>query len=515
MIKNFFLLKDKFTILFIFILGFIFNYYFGSIGVFPIDTFSHFDTGYLVLKGYAPFKDYWATTGSILDFFQAFFFLIFGINWFAYIFHSSFFNGILSVSTFILLRKFNLETTYSFFYSLCFAVIGYTISGTPFVDLHSIFFSLLAIYFFIFATLDHKKIYWFCIPIFLGIAFFSKQTPAGYVIILLSVLILFYIFKNKNFKILYYLSISSLFFLFVIFFLFYLYKISFADFFLQSFLFPGEIAKQRFHDLDLDIKNFILQFKFIHLSFLFYTVIVIVNFDVKKPYIFFGLSILYLSSILHQLLTKNQVFIHFLTVFFLAMFHSEIKFYIFKNSLYKKVLIFIVVFFCSFVTLKYHRLYNLHRYFMDMQHVNLKKSKKAEILDSRFLGLKWISSFHDSPELELNELIRVKNILKNEKSSVMLITNYQFFSSLNQKIYYQPNRWNTLDGVSYILKNSKYFLEYKNFIKKQIIFNKISTIYIIDNVFPLVDFFGGNCFDVERTTDTMYKYTIKNCPYFL
>jgi hypothetical protein len=69
MIKNFFLLKDKFTILFIFILGFIFNYYFGSIGVFPIDTFSHFDTGYLVLKGYAPFKDYWATTGSILDFF--------------------------------------------------------------------------------------------------------------------------------------------------------------------------------------------------------------------------------------------------------------------------------------------------------------------------------------------------------------------------------------------------------------------------------------------------------------
>ena len=515
MIKNFFLSKDKFTILFIFLLGFIFNYYFGSIGVFPIDTFSHFDTGYLVLKGYAPFKDYWVTTGSILDFFQAFFFLIFGINWFAYIFHSSFFNGILSVSTFILLRKFNLETTYSFFYSLCFAVIGYTVSGTPFVDLHSIFFSLLAIYFFIFAILDHKNIYWFCIPIFLGIAFFSKQTPAGYVIVLLSVLIIFYIFKHKKFKILYYLSISSLFFLFVIFFLFYLYKISFDDFFLQSFLFPGEIAKQRFHNLNLDIKNSILQFKFIHLSFLFYTVIVIVNFDVKKPYIFFGLSILYLSSILHQLLTKNQVFIHFLTVVFLAMFHSEIKFYIFKNSLYKKVLIFFIIIFCSFVTLKYHQLYNLHRYFMDMQHVNLKKSKKAEILDSRFLGLKWINPFHNSPESELKELIRVKNILKNEKSLVMLITNYQFFSSLNQKIYYQPNRWNSLDGVSYPLKNSKYFLEYKNFIKKKIISNKISTIYIIDNVFPLVDFFESNCFNIERSTDTMYKYTIKNCIDFL
>lgn len=515
MIKKFFLLKDKFIILFIFLLGFIFNYYFGSIGVFPLDTFSHFDTGFLVLKGYAPFKDYWAATGSILDFFQAFFFLIFGANWFAYIFHPSFFNGILSVSTFILLRKFNLEKTYSFFYSLCFALIGYTISGTPFVDLHSIFFSLLAIYFFIFAILDHKKIYWFCIPIFLGIAFFSKQAPAGYIIVLLSLLILIYIFKNKKFKILYYLSTSTLFFLFIIFILFYFYKISFDDFFLQSFLFPGEIAKQRFRDLDLDIKNFILQFKFIHLSFLFYTVIVIVNFDEKKSYIFFGLSILYLTSILHQLLTKNQVFIHFLTVIFLAMFHSEIKFYIFKNSLYKKGLIFIIVFFCSFVTLKYHRLYNLHRYFMDMQHVNLKKSQKAEILDSRFLGLEWINPFHNSPESELKELIRVKNILKNEKSSVMLITNYQFFSSLNQKIYYQPNRWNSLDGVSYPLKNSKYFLEYKNFIKKKIISNKISTIYIIDNVFPLVDFFESNCFNIERPTDTMYKYTIKNCIDFL
>ena len=74
MIKKFFLLKDKFIILFIFLLGFIFNYYFSSIGVFPLDTFSHFDTGYLVLNGYAPFKDYWAATGSILDFFQAFFF---------------------------------------------------------------------------------------------------------------------------------------------------------------------------------------------------------------------------------------------------------------------------------------------------------------------------------------------------------------------------------------------------------------------------------------------------------
>ena len=152
---------------------------------------------------------------------------------------------------------------------------------------------------------------------------------------------------------------------------------------------------------------------------------------------------------------------------------------------------------------------------MEMRYIDLKKFEKAEILDTRLLGLKWVNPFNSSPQSEIQELIRIKNILKDEKSSVMLITNYQFFSSLNQKIYYQPNRWYTSDGISYPVKNSKYFLEYKNFIKNKIVFNKISAIYIIDNVFPLIDFFESNCFEVERATDTMYKYTIKNCIDFL
>jgi len=515
MTEKIFFLHDKFIILLIFLLAFFLNYYFGSIGVFPIDTFSHFDTAYLVLSGYAPFKDYWATTGSFLDFTQAFFFSIFGVNWLAYIFHASFFNGILSVSTYLLLRKLNLERIYSFFYSFCFSVLGYTISGTPFVDLHSIFFSLLAIYFFIFATLDKKKNWhWFCIPIFLGFAFLSKQTPAGYVIFLLSLLILFYILINKSFKIFYYLFISTLFFFLLIFILFYIYKVNFNDFFLQFFLFPKEIGEQRFHDLHLDIKNFALRFKFIHLSFLLYATIVILNFDIKKSHIFFGLSILYLSSIFHQLLTKNQIFIHFLTVIFLAISHSEIRFYLLKNSLYKKILIFFILVFCFLITLKYHQLYNIHRYFMDMQHINLKKFEKAKILDNKFYGLKWINPFKTAPRLELQELIKVKNILKNDKRSVMLITNYQFFSSLNERTYYQLNRWYTSDGVSYPLKNSKYFLDYKSFVKNKIISNKISAIYIVDNVFPILTFFESSCFRVEKITDIMYRYTIKHCKDF-
>ena len=31
------------------------NYYYGSLGVLPIDTFAHFDTGYRITKGEIPF----------------------------------------------------------------------------------------------------------------------------------------------------------------------------------------------------------------------------------------------------------------------------------------------------------------------------------------------------------------------------------------------------------------------------------------------------------------------------
>jgi len=50
------------------------NQYYGYAGVYPIDTFLFFDSGYRVLNGYFPFKDFWVVTGPLLDLIQAFFF---------------------------------------------------------------------------------------------------------------------------------------------------------------------------------------------------------------------------------------------------------------------------------------------------------------------------------------------------------------------------------------------------------------------------------------------------------
>ena len=58
----------------------LFNNYYGNIGVHPIDTFAHLDSGYNILNGKHPIKDLWIISGILIDYIQALFFQIFGIN---------------------------------------------------------------------------------------------------------------------------------------------------------------------------------------------------------------------------------------------------------------------------------------------------------------------------------------------------------------------------------------------------------------------------------------------------
>ena len=54
------------------------NNIYGNIGIFPIDSFAFFDTAYNILLNKHPFKDFWVTTGPLVDYIQAFFFKLFG-----------------------------------------------------------------------------------------------------------------------------------------------------------------------------------------------------------------------------------------------------------------------------------------------------------------------------------------------------------------------------------------------------------------------------------------------------
>ena len=72
--KIFTTFKVNLFILLLSIFSLLITFYYGYIGILPIDSFLIYDAGYKVLNGFHPFKDYWSITGPILDYIQFFFF---------------------------------------------------------------------------------------------------------------------------------------------------------------------------------------------------------------------------------------------------------------------------------------------------------------------------------------------------------------------------------------------------------------------------------------------------------
>ena len=105
--KNIFVIniKEKILILLLILFSLLINQYYGNKGVFPIDSFSHFDTGFRILLGEYPFKDYWVISGPFVDYLQSIFFYLFGVNWQTYVLHASVINVLVALATFFVLRN--------------------------------------------------------------------------------------------------------------------------------------------------------------------------------------------------------------------------------------------------------------------------------------------------------------------------------------------------------------------------------------------------------------------------
>ena len=69
--------KESFFVILLFIFSLGINQYYGNKGIFPVDSFAHFDNGFRILLGEYPFKDFWTVSGPIVDYIQSFFFLSF------------------------------------------------------------------------------------------------------------------------------------------------------------------------------------------------------------------------------------------------------------------------------------------------------------------------------------------------------------------------------------------------------------------------------------------------------
>ena len=520
MISKFLSHKNKIFILFLFFFSIIINQYYGNRGAFPMDSFHFFDSGYRVLNGDVPFIDFWLVKGPLLDYMQAIFFYIFGVNWQSYVLHASLINALITISTFFVLKNFKLKTIYCFFYSLLFSILAYPSSGTPFADQHSAFFSLLGIYSLLLAINNQRKMYWVLIPVFLGFAFLSKQVPASYVILSVSFILLLYSFINNKFDSIKYPLISSVFFVLLVLIFGKFQGITFSSFLDQYIFYPQTVGAERIKNFNFTFNGVIAHFKFIY-----FAIIPLLYENVKKIfsnknyikhnnfYIFLVLLFLTFSLILHQLLTKNQTFIFFLipilTAFSqISLTDSKLKF--------KKPICLIIILICLLATFKYHLRYNENRKFHELHNVNFELTVDAKKIHKKLSGLNWITpQFKKNPIEEINIINEIESLLRNDSRNKMLITNYPFFSIILDQKLYSPSSMYVDDGTIYPLRDSEYAVRFKELMDNIILKNKISVIYIIntnnENInFHYVDLYQ-HCFKEISVLNQLKSYELKNC----
>jgi len=474
--------KNYLFISLITIFSFFINFHYANIGVMPNDNFVLYGGGYRVLSGYIPFKDYWLVTGPLLDYLNAFFFLIGGVSWKTYITHSSLFNLLISVSTYFFLITLKLNKNFSFFYSILFSLLMYPIVGTPFVDHHSTIFMIFAYYLLIVGIKKNNNNFFLFIPFLMCLAFLSKQTPATYGLVCLIFIFFIYILFNTNqfiniIKPLIYGSILSFSFLIIF---FYLSEIPFSNFFQQYILFAKTIGSFRISSYDFNFNSVFIQYKFLNilvLALIFILFKLPHKFNKNKKDFFIILSSILLSLLLifHQILTLNQNYIFFLIPFVTALIH------IFQNKVFKKnqILIYFSILICIYAVGKYHIRFNEHRKFNELEKINLTKAVDAKLLHNSLSGLRWITlNYPDDPNSEIHDLKEAMKIIKNDDRKKTLITEYQFIAPALSIYDYSPNQWYH-PTVSFPLEGQKYFSVYKNFFIENLKKNKTEIIYII------------------------------------
>ena len=492
----------------LFLFAFLINQYFGNKGIFPHDSSSHFDNGYRILSGQHPVKDYWVISGFIIDYLQSFLFLLFGTNWQVYVAHASLFNGLLSVLVLFFFHKIGVSFFHAIITSVSFSVLAYTVSGTPFVDQHSSFFSLAAIIFLILGIKFAKNNYFLLVSIFLFLAVLSKPVPAFYFFIFVFLTIIFHVFKNKRKIDFLYFVYGIVFSLFLFFILIFINKINLNDFFIQNFLYPQSIGAERLDKLlNQSFWRILSQYKFIFLLnliliYLFYT-----NYKKNKKNSTEIFIVIFTSQIfiLHQTLTKNQIFINFIIPFLIG--------YILSIKENKKHLNYFLIFLMIFLTLKYHLRFNHDRKFHELNSVSFNKALSAEKIHKSLDGLNWITpQYKDNPDLEIKDIIDIKNKLINEKEFILL-TNYNFYSVILEKNTFSPSRWYTFDGTDYPRGENIYKKEYKKLLLKLIKENNIKKIFLID---PITDkeiysYLNKNCFLEKPSFKRLKELIVLNC----
>ena len=516
-------LENKYNFIQYFLVGivaFFLNFWVSNLGVFPIDTFLHYDSAYKILNGEKPVKDFWIIHGITLDYIQSIFFYFFGVNWVSYISHSSFINAIVSIMFLKLTKELNLNIYYSIILTLCFLTLAYPISGVPFIDHHSTFLCLIS--FIIFYSGLKKKNYKFfiLIPIFLGLAFFSKPVPSAYLILSLGFVLMFNFFREKDVKPILNLFYGFLIFLIFIFIFLKYEEIPIGDFLDQLILYPMSIGNDRSDLFIVSLQNRFFNFKFIFVTIIYLIFLLIFKKNYKQfadnDLAFLALLLLFsFVMIYHQLLTNNQNFIFFLIPI-------NVSLIIFLNEKFKiKSKNIINIFFVVstiFLTIKYHERFNLERKFHDLQGIDLNNFSPASTIHETLYPLKWITSnTNKDPEGEISLIKSFVVEIENSKNNILLISNHNYIDSITSKKIFSIVK--NYDPVTIPKKNNKYRIKFNNFFKQKLkekniqeiilFFPQNSNINLLEK--SIKDFLGKTCLSAVDINFATLKLKIDDC----
>jgi energy-coupling factor transporter transmembrane protein EcfT len=175
----------------------------------------------------------------------------------------------------------------------------------------------------------------------------------------------------------------------------------------------------------------------------------------------------------NQLVTANQIYIFSLIPIIASILHinlNKIRAYYFFI-----LLIFLVL---SFVTTKYHHRYNVDRKFLDLENIDKSKAINAEIISKKMKHLKWITPY-DNPQKELTLLKNAVEHLRKDGRQKILITHYQFISTVLNEDLNLLNRWYLWGNDTHPTETHKHFFFYKKMINKNIKENNIQVIYLL------------------------------------
>ena len=211
------------------------------------------------------------------------------------------------------------------------------------------------------------------------------------------------------------------------------------------------------------------------------------------------------AFIFNQLLTANQIYIFSMIPLLAAVLHFNIS----KIDPSSK-LVWLLIFIVLFASIKFHFRYNIDRKFHDLETIDKSKAIDAVAIDKNLKGLKWINKLNLDP---LNEIDSIKNalvVIKNDQRKKILITHYQFISTILDEDLNILNRWYLWDNNTHPTENHKYFEFYKSMVQKNVDKNKIQVIYLLghDNEMMLKNiknYFTNVCFKSKTLEEKRFS----------